>query len=216
MSNWTVWDIETSPESPERLALVEPEFEAPANYTDPVKIAAAKAKARDKWLADSALDPMTGRVIAIGSMDDTAIVCDHGDNREADIIGNFFRVYERHASSGSRLIGFNIHGFDLPFIVKRAMILGVPVPPQLRPNGQSRFYWPVTFVDLQQVWGCGELRPHGSLAVLARLMGLGEKTGSGADFARLYADPDTRGQALEYLRNDLAITAKLADRLLGG
>ena len=210
----TVWDIETGPETDERLALAEPVFEAPANYKDPEKIAASIAEQRAKWRERAALDPMTGRVLAIGSMDEVTIVLDHGENRETDIIGNFFRVYERHASCGERMVGFNIHGFDLPFIVKRAWILGVPVPPQLRPNGQSRFYWPPTFVDLQQVWGAGEMRPAGSLGAICKLLGIGEKTGSGADFARLYADESTRQQALDYLKNDLLLTNKLAERLL--
>ena len=211
----TVWDCETGPETDERLALAEPAFEAPANYKDPEKIAASIAEQRAKWKERAALDPMTGRILAIGSMDEVTIVCDHGENREADIIGNFFRVYERHASCGERMVGFNIRSFDLPFIVRRAFITGVPVPPQLKPNGQSTWFkFPETFIDLRDIWLCSEKNGHGSLGTLCKLMGLGEKTGSGADFARLYADESTRQQALDYLKNDLLLTSKLAERLL--
>ena len=213
--NITVFDVETSPETDERLALAEPEFTAPSNWKDPAKIAENIAEQRAKWRERAALDPMTGRVLAIGSMDEVTIVLDHGENRETDIIGNFFRDYERHASCGERMVGFNIHGFDLPFIVRRAFLLGIPVPPQLKPNGQSPWFrFPETFVDLRGIWQCGDKTAHGSLGSLCKLMGLGEKNGSGADFARLYGDENTREQAFSYLKNDLVLCSKLAERLL--
>jgi hypothetical protein len=52
-----------------------------------------------------------------------------------------------------------------------------------------------------------------SLDKLCGFFGLARKTGSGADFARLYNDPATRGEALAYLRNDLKMTAQAAVKL---
>lgn len=224
MKDLVVIDLETGPETPERLSIVEPEFEPAKNLRDPEKIAANIAEKRQEWLAGAALSPITGRVMAFGwgCPDDGWNISGVGitdtDNptptTEADVIGDFFELFQKAAVGKFHLAGFNIHGFDLSFLVKRAMILGVKVPYQLRPNGQSRFYWPPCFVDLQQVWGVGELRPHGSLDVLCRLMGLGEKSGHGKDFAKLWLDEATRDQASAYLRNDLVLTYKLAERLL--
>jgi hypothetical protein len=35
---------------------------------------------------------------------------------------------------------------------------------------------------------------------------------TGADFARLFSDPETRPQAIEYLRGDIALTRAIAER----
>lgn len=221
------FDIETGPESPERLALSEPVFEAPSNYKDKEKIAAYKSEKREQWVKEAALSPMTGRILAIGwgQTDASTNIAglgftDPGDPdaqplTEKDLITDFFEIYSKAANGDFYLVGFNIHGFDLPFIVKRAWILGVPVPYALRPNGQSRFFWPPCFIDLQQIWGAGEYRAAGSLGAICALLGIGTKNTSGADFASLYENETTRELALGHLRNDLNLTLALSERLLG-
>src|SRR5687767_1701747 len=65
-SNAFIFDIETVPLSGARLALLEPEHEAPGNFKDPEKIAAAIAEKSRLWREKAALSPLTGRVAMIG------------------------------------------------------------------------------------------------------------------------------------------------------
>lgn len=179
----------------------------------------------------AALSAMTGRVLAIGYDDSDGtqdidavgdvnrFAIDAGANTEHDVITRFFAVVVASRQGASyKLVGFNSGEFDLPFIVRRALILGLKVPQGLLPTGSSRFYWPSWFIDLRDIWtfgakGQSDLR-HGKLGQITRLMGLGEKNGDGADFARLWRDPATREQARAYLLQDLQLTRKLAERLL--
>ena len=66
-------------------------------------------------------------------------------------------------------------------------------------------------VDLRDAWQLGERQARGSLDVIAKHLGIGEKNGSGADFARLWQSD--RAKAVEYLRNDLQLTVKVAEAL---
>ncbi|MBM4223571.1 MAG: hypothetical protein FJ167_01985, partial [Gammaproteobacteria bacterium] len=105
-------------------------------------------------------------------------------------------------------VGFNTFAFDLPFLVRRSWANGVPVPPTIR---QGR-YWSDWLLDLRDVWQMGDRQASGSLDSICRTLGLGEKSGSGADFARLWQTD--RAAATEYLIKDLSLTAALAGRLL--
>jgi hypothetical protein len=172
----------------------------------------------------AALSAMTGRVLAIGyahSDGTTAIVGVNGPENliEREVIVDFFDVVSKSRQGASyKLAGFNIGEFDLPFIVRRAWALGIPVPQGLLPTGSSRFFWPSWFIDLRDIWtfgakGNSDLR-HGKLGQITKLLGLGEKNGEGKDFARLWRDPATREQARTYLTQDLTLTSRLAERLL--
>ena len=57
----------------------------------------------------------------------------------------------------------------------------------------------------------GDRQARGSLDAIAKHLGIGAKTGSGADFAKLWQSD--RAKAVEYLRNDIELTAKLAEVL---
>jgi predicted PolB exonuclease-like 3'-5' exonuclease len=53
--------------------------------------------------------------------------------------------------SSDFLCGYNIKGFDIPFIVKRAVILGIKIPNTLKPYGKKP--WEMTGIDdLYEVW----------------------------------------------------------------
>lgn len=65
---------------------------------------------------------------------------------ESQVIKDFFYI-----SKNETLLGFNSNGFDIPFIVKRAVILGIIIPNHLKLNGKKP--WEVTnIVDIYLVW----------------------------------------------------------------
>jgi DNA polymerase elongation subunit (family B) len=239
--HYMLFDIETGPLSLEYLKEIHGEYEYvpfdPAkvklgNLKDQAKIDAkleeSKAKhlkeqteKRDSYdtdlVAEGALSPLTGRVLAIGLMAHTDpkaegfIFGEPEYPTEAAMLERFWQGYERCRANGTAMVGFNIHGFDLPFMIQRSYILGVDVPKTLLNRGR---YWDEIFIDLQVVWGCGKTYGvKGGLDVLCRMMGIGQKSGSGAEFASLWNNPATKAQAIAYLRNDLIMTRDLADRL---
>ena len=210
MNALRVFDIETGPGPLEEIAPLIPPFDPPANIRDPVKIEERRREHAQRAIGDAALSAITGRVIAIGVKDHDGIgqVLD-GDGREKQLLVDFWRHIEaeRDDRRNPVLVGFNSHQFDLPFLLRRSWIHGVPVPGWVR----SGRWWDRRFVDLRELWLAGTRDTGGSLDTIAKACGLGAKTGSGAEFAALWMSD--RARAVEYLTNDLAITEALAVRL---
>jgi uncharacterized protein YprB with RNaseH-like and TPR domain len=151
---------------------------------------------------------LTARVIAIGllySGSGKFLVLDHED--EADMLEEFWNATRGEMGRLHRMVGFNCNTFDLPFLIRRSWRHRVPVPGGMR-RGR---YWSDEFVDLRELWQLGDRQARGSLDSIAKHLGVGGKTGNGADFAKLWQSD--RAKAIEYLRNDLHLTALVAEVL---
>jgi predicted PolB exonuclease-like 3'-5' exonuclease len=213
-----LFDIETGPLSDAELAAVEPKFKPPGNYKKPEAIAEWMAEARKEWVAGAALSAITGRVLAIGygrNDNGTRDVHLSIEDDEAAMIRGFWRNYQGATKIGdawetdgrTRWVGFNIFGFDLPFLIRRSWKLNVPIPEGLRIRG----WWSDRWLDLMDLWQLGDRRGYVSLDSVARHLGVGQKSGNGADFAKtLKEDPQA---ARVYLSNDIQLTMGVHDRL---
>lgn len=182
----------------------------------------AKAFQREQeFFGKAALHADTGQVLAIGyywpenDQDGDGSLISGNYEGEEEVVRSFWQLVVHAIQDRSTLIGHNIHGFDLPFLVRRSWLLGVTVPQSIfsgSGTGNAR-YFADAFVDTQRRWGLttGELI---SLDRLARAMGVGEKNGHGEDFARLWNGSDSEKQeAIEYLQNDLRLTWECARRM---
>jgi hypothetical protein len=212
------FDIETSPLDDSVLDLMIPPFNP-----DEVKVGnmgAEKAKEKIDRLREehfknyrqrAALSPLTGQVAAIGIIgpepDERAIMI---DPNETELIKTFFDLFTESIRSPriSHWIGFCIETFDLPFLIRRAWRLQVPIPAGL----STTRYLSHHFIDLAALWRLSDYRGAvPSLAELASFFGLPAKTGKGADFAELLRYDEAA--ARDYLCTDLVITWRLAERL---
>ena len=200
-----VFDIETGPRSRAELADCVPTFEAPSNWKDPEKIRAHVAGKEAEWFQSAALSALTGRVLAIGTLDaatDELGTFATGD--EAADLAAFWRLVAPGGYLDTDLVGFGSNRFDLPFLIRRSWCLGVAVPRDL----VSGRWLPSRCIDVLDTWRCGVREDSVSLDRLAHFLGVGRKTGHGADFASLWAtDPSA---ALAYLANDLRLTRRCA------
>ena len=211
-----IYDIETGPLPEADLAALLPPFD-PADIKtghlkDPEKIAAKLAEAelnhRRNFFEQAALDPLTGRVVAVGLLANAEFrVIGHDD--EAQTLREFWDATRGEMGRTNRMVGFNSNSFDLPFLIRRSWKHRVPVPFGIR-RGR---YWGDEMIDLRDAWQLGDRQARGSLDVVAKHLGVGAKSGSGADFAKLWQCD--RAKAVDYLRNDLELTARVADALLG-
>lgn len=174
-------------------------------------VAGARAAWWSKIKSSAALSPLTGRVLAVGyySTDTKNTILDIDDD-EAGMLGRFWGQYQKAKAAGRKIVGHNLVSFDVPFLMRRAWMLGYDVPAGVVDRG--RWLDSNTFVDTMQLWGCGGRDPI-KLDVLARAFGVGQKPDGvdGGMFSELLkSDP---AKAKEYLANDLAMTAKVAERM---
>ena len=227
MQTTIVFDVETGPLADSELSALLPAFD-PAevktgNIKDPDKVAAkiaeAEANHRRDFFDKAALDPLTGRVVAIGMLvfdargeagpefNETGKLVIIGHDDEARTLREFWAMTRGEMGRLNPMIGFNIFGFDLPFLFRRSWKRRVPIPLGLR-RGR---YWSDQLIDLRDCWQLGDRQARGSLDSIARHLGVGAKNGDGKAFAELWRTD--RKQAEAYLRNDLELTAKISHAL---
>jgi 3'-5' exonuclease len=211
-----VFDIETGPLTDAELAAMVPPFD-PAevktgNLKDPgkvlAKVAEAEANHRREFIERAALDPLTGRVVAIGLWylaGDKFEIIGHDD--EAQMLRELWAACRGEMGRVHEMVGFNTHQFDLPFLIRRSWKHRVEVPFGIR-RGR---YWSDEMVDLRECWQLGDRQARGSLDSIAKHLGVGGKNGDGKVFAELWQTD--REKAVSYLRNDLELTAKIANVL---
>jgi len=183
----------------------EPKTEFVTAVNLPDKIKAHIEQQEKEWLERAALSAETGMVLAVGLMDESGkFKVIEGDERT--IVEMILTELTSRLDLSYEIVGFNIFGFDLPFLIRRAWMLGLK-PPALRDR-----YWRTGLVDLMDKWTCGNREQRISLDSLAKALRVGAKTGSGADFAALWATD--KAKALAYLENDLTLTRLCAERML--
>ena len=212
------------------------------NMKDPAKITAKVEAAREKFEADkssvseniesaraeawqtfrdrAALSPLTGRVLAIGwwnpdeSESSVAYVLEGKESvSEKEIIEQFLSLADAVLSDSGSLVGHNIIGFDLPFLLRRGLKHGIR-PPKTITNALAQ-YRPNNLIDTMREWQFGN-RAEGfaKLDQLAAFFGTRRKTGDGADFhKKFFGTPEKRIEALEYLHNDVVMTAGVAVKM---
>jgi hypothetical protein len=209
------------------------------NMKDPAKIEAKIEAARLKFTMDkgavsesidtarseawqtfrdrAALSPLTGRVLAIGrwnpEMPSGCVDCIQDGTESVSenvLIENFLSLADAVLSDGGSLVGHNIIGFDLPFLLRRGLKFGIR-PPKTIVNSLSQ-YRPTNLIDTMREWQFGN-RYEGfvKLDQLAAFFGTRRKTGDGADFhKKFFGTPEERQEALAYCHNDVVMTAEVA------
>lgn len=199
-----VFDLETAA----NLKALEfaPEPKPNGTLRDPEKVAADIAAKKAELIDRAALDPDYGQIRAIGmtvilsdgSYDEPiALVRNDQGYSEKDMIRIFWIELKQKLGS---CIGYNILGFDLPYLLRRSMALGIRVsfPPFLAKYRSE----PVT--DLMGIlYNWGTAKP---LKDVAKMYGIHiPKEGvTGADVANLSDD-----EVAEYVKSDVVVTAEL-------
>ncbi len=180
----------------------------------PLAVEKAREEHWEKFIEKAALDPIKGRVLAVGFSigENSNLLCIDDDMPEDVLLRHVWKDFS--IDPGEKLIGHNIFGFDLPFLIRRSWLLGVDVPEWIR-NGR---YWNARFVDTMVEWNFGAGGSAGfiKLDALAAAFGIQGKTEgiTGADFDRLFhGTEEEKQQAIDYLTDDLRITWDVADRM---
>lgn len=199
------FDIETG--AAEDAVQFEPTFEASKVLKDPVKIAADIADKRAAWWDRLALSALTGQVLAIGWAGDdgeVAIVTQTSTVDEADVIRAFWNA----TTTAETLVGFNSNAFDLPFLWRRSIKLGIRIPDGIFEPNRRLF---ATNIDLMERWCWFDNQARVSLDNLAKFLGFPPKKGSGKHFAELMRE--NIHEAIEYLIYDVQLTRLIGRRM---
>ena len=209
------FDIETIPNSSMIKRLPAVEVKA-GNLKDPAKIAEKEAAAKAEQLDKMALSPLYGRICAWVAVKneftaERACLAENSDAEETRVIETAFDTI-----SSGRVITYNGNSFDLPFLYRRAVLLGVdprqwgmPTLAEMTARYNNQHH-----IDIMQVW-CG-FGNYEKLDNIAKAMLDDQKVEIDFhDFPELIKTDEGRKKLLDYCQQDVLLTMRLWNRIAG-
>lgn len=213
MEHICVIDIETIPDqSPDAIAAALAEVKAPGNIKKPESIEAWLAEngetAAREAVAKTSFDPARGHICTIAwAIDDHAPMVVHAEtvDHERDILEAFFASFVPHHRY--QMVGHYISGFDLRFILCRAVVLGITIPREIPRDPKP---WDKSLFDTMTAWSGA----RGSISMdnLAKALGIeGKGDFDGSMVAEAWANGEHQRIA-DYCVSDVEITRAIFRR----
>ena len=201
---YTVIDIETYPNEEMIDRLPEPKIDA--RVKDPVKIEAKRIEGRAKQIDEMALNPLYGKIACVGYKKEDnkgVVICDEEDL----VIKEFFeKIIPFGQQNSPKIVTWNGMGFDVPFIYKRALILGFN--PTVSMSHFMKRYQTEIHCDLMQIWmnwyGYEKLNN-----VATVLLDEGKQEFDIKTIKDLIKTEDGQSEIAKYCEQDVEITSKL-------
>lgn len=205
----TVIDIETIPDLSIINDLPEPEV-ALGNIKDADKIAAKIEAAKISQRQKMALSPLTGKICAIGYGEEYFGLDITVDIRsEKEMIIDFFK---RISLGKNRIVTFNGNNFDLPFIWKRAIILGIE--PSFCIGSLVKRYSTAFHFDILQVWSGWNSQGYEKMDFISkRLLGECKKDFDHCRTIDLLQSEAGQDVLRDYCSKDVELTYKLYNKI---
>ncbi len=149
------------------------------------------------------LNPIDSKIIAIGikAKEENPQIF-YGQERE--MLEGFWKSINKHKQKNTKIIGFNIKDFDLPFLVTRSFINGVEIEPFILKE----------IIDMREklsAYKWGNVR--GKLKEFAKILSIPVLGIEGDKVNELYLNNEHE-KIKEYLVKDLEITEMLYERMV--
>ena len=211
-----IMDIETIPLPADQREFGRPTAETVkfGNTKDEAKRQAILDKAVAQWDEGDgcALKAEYGQIALIGlKFADGQVVVIGGTER--DILTRFW-IMMRGVSVQWTLVGHNLQAFDIPFILRRSMILGIGFRSDRDTlHRQAAAYNSELIFDTMRRWQCGDRQTYVKLETLCHAFGVDvvPQEVCGKDFHKWWvSEPE---KCVEYLKNDLEMTHSLYDAM---
>lgn len=109
--------------------------------------------------------------------------------------------------------GHNIKEFDIPFICRRLLINGIPIPPYL--DFQNMKPWETNIIDTFQYWRFGDYKNYTSLQLMAAALGVPSSKDDidGSKVGEVYWVEKDLQRIVTYCEKDVQATANIVLRL---
>lgn len=139
------------------------------------------------------------------------------NDNEKILLRDFCEVLSKFSSHyrDFRFCGHNIKEFDIPFICRRMLINGVPLPPSLDISGKKP--WEISHIDTMDMWKFGDHKNFTSLSLLAEVFGIPSPKSDidGSMVAGVYWQEKDLARIGKYCLQDVFTTAKVFLKLKG-
>lgn len=217
-------DIETVPTNSQKVReKIAETIKAPAQYKKPESIEQWMVENKESAIADqlakTSFDGAYGHIVCIGiaiddqkaisyqapSLDYEKSVIEMAFGYLSNVVG--FDTYSGSLERKSVFIGHNIANFDLRFLFKRAVVLGIK-PPSFIPFHAKP--WDSSIYDTMDKW---DSQNRNSLAKLCDVLGIPVKSGMDGSMVADYYAQGRIDEIAEYCREDVEATRSVYKRM---
>lgn len=183
-----------------------------------------------KWIYNRDLDPAQqyakagvyaefAKVICIGlgymSEGKFRTRCIAGDDEKA-LLSEFSELLAGHFNTSNHyLCAHNGKEFDYPFLCRRMLVNGLPLPKLLQIQGMKP--WEVKHLDTMELWRFGDIKNFTSLNLLAHVFGIPSPKDDidGSQIGRVYHEEKNMERIKSYCLKDVVTLAKIYQSLRG-
>ncbi len=134
---------------------------------------------------------------------------------EKQLLTEFSRTLQNAANNKYQLCGHNIREFDVPWLCRRMLINGLPLPHSIDLYGKKP--WEVNHVDTLDLWKFGDYKHYTSLNLLTNILGIPtpKEDMDGSMVGKSYWEEDGLDRIAVYCSKDVIAVAQLIMRLKG-
>jgi len=172
----------------------------------------------DLFFEKAAIYAEFGKVIVIGlgfiAFDESGVpmlrVKTLQNHDEKTLLQSFKEVLVTdHQHNSIKLCAHNGKEFDFPYLCRRMLVHGIPLPPALDMAGKKP--WEVTHLDTMEMWKFGDRKSFTSLHLLATLFGISssKELMEGSEVNHYYYQKKDLDNIATYCLQDVVVTAQL-------
>jgi len=136
------------------------------------------------------------------------------DDDEKKLLTEFRNVLEKMGTA-TRLCAHNGKEFDFPYLCRRSLVNGLPLPTVLNVAGKKP--WEVNHLDTMEMWKFGDYKHYTSLDLLTTIFNIPSSKGSmdGSMVSKVYYQEGDLKKIAEYCVGDVVAIAQLYLRFKG-
>jgi 3'-5' exonuclease len=135
---------------------------------------------------------------------------------EKQLLKDFCNLLNNHFDAPHFLLcGHNAKEFDFPYISRRLIINGLPLPNKLNLFGKKP--WEISHIDTLELWKFGDYKHYTSLKLMAHVLGIPSPKDDidGSQVAHVFYKENDIDRILIYCQKDVVTTAQVFLRLRG-
>jgi DNA polymerase elongation subunit (family B) len=142
----------------------------------------------------------------------TKVYSSHDDKT---LLNDFRSMLDKMDSSTLRFCAHNGKEFDYPYLCRRFLINGIPLPAPLNLGGKKS--WEVQHLDTLELWKFGDYKHYTSLDLLACVFNIPSSKNNidGSQVNNVYHQEQDLPRICEYCRGDVIVLAQLFLKLKG-
>jgi 3'-5' exonuclease len=137
-------------------------------------------------------------------------------NDEKALLMDFSTMLQKFMQTNDhQMCGHNIKEFDIPYIARRMLINGLPLPHVLQIAGKKP--WEVKFIDTLELWRFGDYKNYTSLKLLTAIFDIPTPKDDidGSEVANVYYEQGDVNRIAIYCQKDVIATMQLYLKFVG-